>query len=150
MFDDEKQKLEAQFAADKTKDNVIKSLTKEKEELESRLQEMDFLLDDIDKHMQEKEGMNDYEKMVQEMVEEIAKKDEEIEEFANKYSEVEEEQRLMEDLNNQLEQYNKELLQESEEKDLKVAQKEEEVEQLNFIIVEQDQQQELYKEKIAE
>jgi prefoldin subunit 5 len=128
MFDDEKQKLNAQFAADKTKDNVITQLTKEKEELEGRLQEMDFLLDDIDKHMQEKEAMHDYEKMVEEMVEEIAKKDEEIEEFASKYSEVEEEQRLMEDLNNQLEQYNKELLQESEEKDLKVAQKEEEVE----------------------
>lgn len=53
--------------------------------------------------------MNEYEKMVEEMVEEIARKDDEQEEFIAKHAELQEESRLMEELSNQMETYNKEL-----------------------------------------
>ena len=51
------------------------------------------------------------------MVEEIAGKDEKIEELEAKLNEAQEEERLFEELNNQLETYNKELTNEIEEKD---------------------------------
>lgn len=100
FFEDEKAKLEAAFKADTSKDKQIKELKEENKDLESRLEEMNFLLDEADKYEQEKQAIHEYERAVEEMIEEIAKKDEEIEEYQTKYTEVEEEQRLMEDLNN--------------------------------------------------
>lgn len=42
---------------------------------------MNFLLDEADKYEQEKQAIHEYERAVEEMIEEIAKKDEEIEEY---------------------------------------------------------------------
>jgi chromosome segregation ATPase len=136
MYEEEKKTLEAQFKADNTKDLKIA-------DLEQRLSEMDFLLDEADKletekaDLQEKlESMNEYEKMVEEMVEEIARKDDEQEDFVAKHAELQEEARLMEELSNQMETYNKELQQEIDERNQQVDGLKEEVEQLNFIIIE--------------
>lgn len=120
MYEEERKALEQAHAADTSKDKKI-------EELEARLAEMDFLLDEADKYEQEKsqtqqklQEIVQYEQMVEEMCEEINNKDEELEELANKLNEAQEEERLMEELNNGLETYNKELAAEIEEKDQKI------------------------------
>jgi len=79
MYEEDKKALDAAHKADNTKDKRIK-------DLEARLKEMDFLLDEADKYEIEKEEtmekikeLLEYEKMVEEMVEEIARKDDELE-----------------------------------------------------------------------
>ena len=101
--------------------------------------------------MQDKlEEINEYENIVEEMVTEIAAKEEENEEMQRQVAECQEEQRLMEELNNQLEQYNKELQQEADEKDLRIQEFKAEVDQLEMIVIEQDTLAEKYKDKQAD
>ena len=135
-FEEERKKQEAAFKADTTKDKIIKDQAK-------KLEEMDFLLEEIVEKEEERAEMEkrleeivEYENMVEEMVTEIAKKDDEIEEIGAKYAEVQEEQRLMEDLNNQLEQFNKELALEIEDHQVKQGQYKSEIETLEVILLE--------------
>lgn len=149
-FEEEKKKLDQQAKQETAKDAKIK-------QLEGRLQEMDFLLEEVTTkdqelaEMQEKlEEINEYETIVEEMVTEIAAKEEENEEMQRQLAECQEEQRLMEELNNQLEQYNKELQQEVDEKDLRIQEFKAEVDQLEMIVIEQDTLAEKYKDKQAD
>jgi chromosome segregation ATPase len=102
-FEEERKKQEAAFKADTSKDKKIA-------DLQRKLEEMDFLLEEIEQKEEERAEMEkrleeivEYENMVEEMVSEIAKKDDIIEEITAKFGVVQEEYRLMEDLNNQFE-----------------------------------------------
>lgn len=85
---------------------------------------------------QKLEEIVEYENMVEEMVQEIAKKDEENDEMRQRLEECQDEYRMMEDLNNQFEQYNKELTGDIEEKDNRILQYKSDIQQLEVIILE--------------
>jgi|688.fasta_scaffold2159827_1 hypothetical protein len=67
------------------------------------------------------EEIVEYEHMVDEMVQEISKKDEENDELLSKIKQMEEEHRLLEELNTNLETFNKELNDDVNAKDTKMT-----------------------------
>lgn len=97
-FEEERKKLEAALQDETAKDREI-------QELQARIKEMDFLLEEVELKEQERAEMQEkleeiveYENMVEEMVQEIAKKEEENEELRAQMAEIELEKNLMEDL----------------------------------------------------
>ena len=88
--------------------------------------------------------------MVEEMVQEIAKKEEENEDLRAQLAEVELEKNLMEDLTAQMEVYNKELTTEITDKDSKITEFKVEIEQLEIIVVEQEELADKYRERLSE
>ena len=84
------------------------------------------------------------------MVQEIANKDELMEEMKAHIDEIENEKNLLEDLTAGLEQYQKELTAEIVDKDLKITEFKNEIEQLEIIVVEQEELADKYKDRITE
>ena len=89
-FEVEKSRLAAKLAETFERAKLV-------DELEKKLEEMDFLLEEIDVKEQEKLEMEkrldeclEFEKMVEEMAEEIIKKEDEIEELKGRIQEMEE------------------------------------------------------------
>lgn len=98
-FEEEKRKLENQMKNETGKDKIIASM-------EKRLEEMDFLLEEVERKEKERAEMEEkleeiveYENMVEEMVQEIANREEENEDCMERIKELEEENQLLEELN---------------------------------------------------
>ena len=150
VFEEEKKKLESALNDETAKDRKIY-------ELEEKIKEMDFLLEEVELKEQERADMEEkleeiveYEKMVEEMVQEIAKKDEEMDEMKKRLEEQSDEYRLLEGLNNEFELYNKELQVEIQQKDQKNSDLNTEMDNLEIMILEQDRELDRYKERMGE
>ena len=149
-FEEERKKLESALNDETSKDRQI-------HELQGKLTEMDFLLEEVVHKEQERADMQEkldeiveYENMVEEMVQEIAKKEEENEELRAQLGELSGDLRLMEDLNDGMETYNKELTSDIQDKDNKITEFKAEIEQLEIIVVEQEELADKYKERLTE
>ena len=99
------------------------------DEYEKKLDDMDILLEEIEIKEQEKKQMEErldecleYEKMVEEMAEEILKKEDEIEELKGQIEDLEENLAVQEELNEQQEDYMKELNEEIGNKEAEMSQ----------------------------
>ena len=149
-FEEEKRKLENQMKNETGKDQIIAGL-------EKRLEEMDFLLEEVERKEKERAEMEEkleeiveYENMVEEMVQEIANKDEENEEILEKIAYMEEEMQDMEELNQALELDNSEMQEEITEKDKEITAAKNEIEQLTGIIIDLDDTTAKYKDRQQE
>lgn len=107
---------------------------------------MDFLLEEVDKKEQERvemeaklEEMLEYEKMVEQMAQECVDKDREMEEMLQKIIELEEVNAIAEELNENQENYVKELNDEIGEKETEIYNAEQNYKQLEELVLDQEE-----------
>mmetsp|Transcript_23707 Transcript_23707/g.29419 ORF Transcript_23707/g.29419 Transcript_23707/m.29419 type:complete len:290 (+) Transcript_23707:2180-3049(+) len=149
-FEEEKRKLENQMKNETGKDATIAGL-------EKQLEEMNFLLEEVERKEQERAEMEEkleeiveYENMVEEMVQEIANREEENEELVERIAQLEEEMELMDELNQGLELDNTEMQEELTEKEKELSAAKNEIDQLEGIVIDQDSITTKYKERQQE
>lgn len=149
-FEEEKRKLENQMKNETGKDKIIA-------EQEKRLEEMDFLLEEVERKEQERAEMEEkleeiveYENMVEEMVQEIANREEENEDLLERINELEEEEMLLDELNQGLELDNTEMQEDLAEKERELTAAKNEIDQLEGIVIDQDGITTKYKDRQQE
>ena len=119
-FDQERQDMMRKIENEEGKKKVM-------EEYEKKLQDMDVLLEELDRKEEElaeikmeNEACLEYETMVEEMAQEIIKKEDECQDLVKKNKELEDILAVQEGYSENLEQYNQELLEEIAEKDVEI------------------------------
>ena len=121
-FEEEKAKMAKQIEDEEGKKKIIESY-------EKKLQDMDVLLEELDrKEMElaemkvENEACLEYETMVEEMAQEILKKEEECDELEKKLKSLEDILAIQEGYSENLEQYNQELTEDMAVKEAEISQ----------------------------
>lgn len=149
-FENEKEKLLKQIEDEEGKKKII-------EAYEKKLQDMDVLLEELDRKESEiaevkleNEACLEYETMVEEMAQEILKKEDECEELEKKVKSQDDVLAVHEGYTEELEQYNQELTEENAKLEAKISGMESQKIEDEEILLEFQDENQKYRDKVQQ
>mmetsp|Transcript_7730 Transcript_7730/g.11981 ORF Transcript_7730/g.11981 Transcript_7730/m.11981 type:complete len:253 (-) Transcript_7730:2560-3318(-) len=150
QFDQEKEKMQKQIENEEGKKKIIN-------EYEKKLQDMDILLEELDRKEQElaemkveNEACLEYETMVEEMAQEILKKEDECDELEKKVKSLEDILGIQEGYSENLEQYNQELTDDLAQKEAEFNQVEVQKSEDEELLLDLEEENQKYREKVQQ